>query len=54
MSTEQETRQQIIDKHLKKAGWDVKDPSQVTEELDIVIDQQKAAEPGEKLPKVRR
>ncbi len=48
MPTEKDTRQQIIDKRLKKAGWDVKDPSQVTEELDIVVDQQKAAEPAER------
>ena len=35
--TEAQTRQDIIDKRLNKAGWNVKDPSQVTEELDIYI-----------------
>lgn len=35
--TEAQTRQQIIDQRLKKAGWDVKDPSQVTSELDIWV-----------------
>ncbi|HEC66328.1 MAG TPA: restriction endonuclease subunit R [bacterium] len=48
MSTEQDTRQQIIDKRLGKAGWNVHDPSQVTEELDIIVDKQKAADPKEK------
>ncbi len=33
--TETQTRQQIIDERLRLAGWNVKDPSQVTEELDI-------------------
>jgi len=41
---ESETRQQIIDKRLARAGWNVKDPSEVTEELDIVVDQKIAAE----------
>ncbi len=31
------TRQEIIDIRLKKAGWDVHNPSQVTSELDIWI-----------------
>jgi len=35
--TEAQTRQQIIDKRLKKAGWDVNDPSHVTSELDIWV-----------------
>lgn len=35
--TESQTRQQIIDKRLKRAGWNVNDPSQVTAELDIWI-----------------
>ena len=35
--TEAKTRQEIIDKRLLKAGWKVKDPSQVTEELDIYV-----------------
>jgi type I restriction enzyme R subunit len=34
---EAKTRQEIIDKRLKKAGWTVSDPSQVTSELDIWI-----------------
>ena len=35
--TEAATRQQIIDKRLLKAGWDVDNPSQVTSELSIWI-----------------
>jgi len=31
------TRQEIIDKRLANAGWDVKNPSQVTSELDIWV-----------------
>lgn len=34
---EAQTRQQIIDKRLLQAGWDVNNPSQVTSELDIWI-----------------
>ena len=34
---EAQTRQQVIDKRLLQAGWDVKSPSQVTEELDIWV-----------------
>ena len=34
---EAKTRQEIIDLRLKKAGWDVKNPSQVTSELDIWV-----------------
>jgi len=32
---EKRTRQEIIDRNLWLAGWNVKYPSQVTEELDI-------------------
>lgn len=35
--TEAQTRQEIIDKRLEKAGWDVNNPSQVTAELDIWV-----------------
>ena len=35
--TEAQTRQQIIDQRLKKAGWDVNAPAQVTSELDIWV-----------------
>jgi type I restriction enzyme R subunit len=35
--TEAQTRQEIIDERLARAGWDVKNPSQVTSELDIWI-----------------
>jgi len=35
--SEAKTRQEIIDKRLKKAGWDVKNPNQVTAELDIWV-----------------
>jgi len=41
---ESETRQQIIDKRLSKAGWNVKDPSEVTEELDIRVDEKRLRE----------
>ncbi len=34
---EAKTRQEIIDKRLKKAGWNINNPSQVTAELDIWI-----------------
>ena len=34
---DQQTRKQRIDKLLMHAGWDVKNPAQVTEELDIWI-----------------
>lgn len=34
---EAQTRQEIIDERLAKAGWDVKNPSQVTSELDIWV-----------------
>ncbi len=34
---EAKTRQEIIDKRLAKAGWDIKNPSQVTSELDIWV-----------------
>lgn len=39
MSTfnEAKTRQEIIDKRLEKAGWDVNNPAQVTSELDIWV-----------------
>lgn len=37
MQSEAKTRQEIIDKRLQKAGWDVKNPAQVTSELDIWI-----------------
>ena len=46
--SEKDTRQQIIDKRLKKAGWDVKDPSQVTEELDILVNPGKPTDPTDK------
>ncbi len=34
---EAQTRREIIDKRLKVAGWDVLNPSQVTQELDIWV-----------------
>ena len=33
--SEADTRQRLIDARLRLAGWDLEDPSQVTEELDI-------------------
>lgn len=35
-STEQETRQQIIDRRLKQAGWDVRNPDQVLTEVELL------------------
>jgi len=35
--SEAKTRQEIIDERLKKAGWDVKDPTQVISEMDIWV-----------------
>ena len=40
--TEAQTRRLLIDEKLKLAGWDVSDPTQVAQELDIVLQ-----EPGE-------
>jgi hypothetical protein len=37
MKSEAETRQTIIDKKLKEAGWDVKNLSQVSPEFDIAV-----------------
>ncbi len=36
--SEAQTRQELIDKQLQAAGWDVRDPTQVIEELDIKVD----------------
>ena len=36
--TEAQTRQEIIDQRLKLADWDVNDPSQVIQELDIYLE----------------
>lgn len=36
--SEADTRQQIIDRRLRLAGWDVEDPSQVIQELDIYVE----------------
>jgi type I restriction enzyme R subunit len=36
--SESETRQEIIDKRLALAGWNVDDPSQVIQELDIFLE----------------
>jgi len=35
--TEAQTRSELIDRQLALAGWDVKDPTQVVEEFDILI-----------------
>ena len=37
VKNEAQTRREIIDKRLKQAGWDVNDPSMVSEELDIWV-----------------
>lgn len=36
--TEAQTRQEIIDKQLQEAGWDINDRTQVIEEFDIQVD----------------
>ena len=46
--SEAQTRKEIIDLRLSKAGWNINDPSQVTEELDIISDPGKAEDPREK------
>jgi len=40
MKTEQQTRAEMIDKQLAKAGWNVNDPTQVVQEYDILVDLQ--------------
>ncbi|MGH7592401.1 MAG: type I restriction endonuclease, partial [Gemmatimonadales bacterium] len=37
--SEHDTRQQLIDHRLRLAGWDLRDPTQITEELDIDLRQ---------------
>jgi len=44
MKTEQETRIELIDAALKKAGWNVNDPQQVVQEYDILVDPVQVAE----------
>ena len=46
--SEAQTRKEIIDLRLSKAGWNINDPSQVTEEFDIISDPGKAEDPQEK------
>lgn len=36
--SEAQTRSELIDKHLAGSGWNVKDPTQVVEEFDILTD----------------
>lgn len=38
MKTEQQTRSELIDKQLEKAGWNVNDPTQIVQEFDILVD----------------
>ncbi|MCG2777640.1 MAG: restriction endonuclease subunit R, partial [Desulfobacterales bacterium] len=45
MKTEQQTRKELIDAALVKAGWNVNDPGQVVQEFDILVDPFKVAEP---------
>jgi type I restriction enzyme R subunit len=37
MKTEHQTRQDIIDLALEASGWNLKDPTQVVEEFDILV-----------------
>ena len=41
---ETQTRKQIIDHHLRNAGWNLSDPTQVILEYDIIVDELKVAE----------
>lgn len=41
---EAETRREIIDKNLNRAGWDINDPSSVSLEFDIYLGESKIAE----------
>ncbi len=41
------TRHELIDPRLRLAGWDIDDPSQVIQELDIYLDYKKADEAAE-------
>lgn len=36
--TEAQTRAELIDQLLKQAGWDVKDPTRVVEEFDVLVE----------------
>jgi type I restriction enzyme R subunit len=42
--TESQTRQEIIDKKLAEAGWDVNDRTQVIEEHDIIVSSERTKE----------
>jgi len=44
MKTEQQTRIELIDVALKKAGWNVDDPGHVVQEYDILVDPLQVAE----------
>jgi type I restriction enzyme, R subunit len=44
MKTERQTRKELIDTALKKAGWNVDDPGQVVQEYDIIVDPSQVAE----------
>lgn len=44
MKTEQQTRIELIDAALGKAGWNVKNPQQVVQEYDILVDPFKVSE----------
>ena len=35
--TEAQTRAELIDRQLSQSGWNVKDPTQVIEEFDILV-----------------
>src|SRR6266496_3999296 len=48
--SEADTRQQLIDARLRLAGWDLADPSQVIQELDIYVGGASAAAVRERGP----
>jgi len=45
--TEAQTRRELIDAKLKLAGWDVRDPAHVTEELEIDLEAARASRAAE-------
>jgi type I restriction enzyme R subunit len=48
--TESQTRRELIDANLKLAGWNVRDPAHVTEELEIDLDVARASRAAEAVP----
>jgi type I restriction enzyme R subunit len=49
--SEADTRRELIDRKLELAGWDVRDPSQVIQELDIYFDERSGSAPRGREPR---